>query len=157
MRLEDFQLVDRVLSLSIADGRIRAEATVPVNSTILAGHFPGFPLVPGVLLVEAVAQTSGWLMIAAARFERMALLAQIKEAKLRHAVPPGGTLTIDAELVHEGSGFAVMRGAIVSAGKLACSAELMLRLMPVPNDAVAESLRDAAKRIGLLTGTPADG
>ena len=43
---------------------IRAEARVPTDITIFEGHFPGYPLMPGVLLIEAMAQTSGWLVIA---------------------------------------------------------------------------------------------
>lgn len=59
MRLEYFQLIDRIVDLRIADRTIRAEATVPDTSTIFEGHFPGHPLMPGVLLIEAMAQTAG--------------------------------------------------------------------------------------------------
>ena len=63
MRLEYFQLIDRVVDISLGDRKIRAEATVPQASTVFEGHFPGHPLMPGVLLIEAMAQTSGWLLI----------------------------------------------------------------------------------------------
>ena len=62
MRLEYFQLIDRIVDLNLADRKISTEATVPATSTIFEGHFPGFPLMPGVLLIEAMAQTSGWLV-----------------------------------------------------------------------------------------------
>ena len=65
MRLEYFQLIDRIVDLDLDDRTIRAEATVPTASTIFEGHFPGHPLMPGVLLIEAMAQTSGWLIIGA--------------------------------------------------------------------------------------------
>ena len=64
MRLEYFQLIDRIAELDLAQQTIRAEARVPIESTIFEGHFPGYPLMPGVLLIEAMAQTSGWLVIA---------------------------------------------------------------------------------------------
>src|SRR5216684_3953000 len=64
MRLEYFQLIDRIVELKLADQTIRTEARVPTASTIFEGHFPGYPLMPGVLLIEAMAQTSGWLLIA---------------------------------------------------------------------------------------------
>ena len=64
MRLEYFQLIDRIVDLRLADRKIGTEATVPTTSTIFEGHFPGFPLMPGVLLIEAMAQTSGWLVVA---------------------------------------------------------------------------------------------
>ena len=83
MRLEYFQLIDRIVDLSLGDRKISTEATVPTTSTIFEGHFPGYPLMPGVLLIEAMAQTAGWLVVAANKFERMAFLAAVKEAKFR--------------------------------------------------------------------------
>ncbi len=156
MRLEHFQLIDRVLSLSLAERRITALATVPMDGTILEAHFPGYPLMPGVLLVEAMAQASGWLAIAAESFARMAVLTQIKEAKLRAAVLPGQSLAVEAELIHQGSGYAVTRASITADGRQACEAELTLRLLPFPNDVLAASMREAATRLGIL-GLPRDG
>ena len=89
MRLEYFQLIDRIVELNLDDQTIRVEATVPTQSTIFEGHFPGHPLMPGVLLIEAMAQTSGWLIIAQARNStRMPFLAAregSQVAHLRHA------------------------------------------------------------------------
>ena len=113
MRLEYFQLIDRITELRLAERTIRTEATVPTTSTIFEGHFPGYPLMPGVLLIEAMAQTAGWLVIAVTRFTRMPFLFGIKEAKLRTFVSPGQTLLLSAELLHEGSGFAVTKAEIV--------------------------------------------
>src|SRR5512133_1838929 len=107
MQLEYFQLIDRVVELDLGERTIRSEARVPLTSTIFEGHFPGHPLMPGVLLIEAMAQTAGWLVIAATRFERMPFLAAVKEAKLRTFVKPGELLSLRAELVHEGSGYAM--------------------------------------------------
>src|ERR1700730_8997942 len=104
MRLEYFQLIDRIVGLSLDDGKIRAETTIPHKSTVFEGHFPGHPRMPGVLLIEAMAQTSGWLLIALAGFERMAFLAAVKEAKLRRFVTPGELLSLEAVLLHQGSG-----------------------------------------------------
>src|SRR6185369_95764 len=97
MRLEYFQLIDRIVDLNIADHKIRVSATVPQESTIFEGHFPGHPLMPGVLLIEAMAQTSGWLIIALNNFQRMPFLAAVKEAKLRTFVAPGTNLDLSAE------------------------------------------------------------
>src|SRR5262249_30747370 len=105
MRLEDFQLIDRITALDLDARKIEVEATVPTTSTIFEGHFPGFPLMPGVLLLEAMAQTSGWLIIGLTKFTRMPFLAAFKEAKLRAFVTPGNQLALSAALTHEGSGF----------------------------------------------------
>ena len=94
MRLEYFQLIDRIIEIDIEGRKLRAEATVPTASTIFEGHFPGYPLMPGVLLMEAMAQASGWLIIGLTKFTRMPFLAAFKEAKLRSFVTPGQRLAL---------------------------------------------------------------
>jgi 3-hydroxyacyl-[acyl-carrier-protein] dehydratase len=133
MRLEYFQLIDRIVDLDLAQKTIRTEARVPTSSTIFEGHFPGYPLMPGVLLIEAMAQTSGWLVIAATRFTRMPFFAALKEAKLRTFITPGQSLSLSAALLHEGSGYAVTKAEIRCEGKLACNAEITFRLVEFPN------------------------
>ena len=81
------------------------------------GHFPGYPLLPGVLMIETMAQTGGWLVLAVLRFTRMPFLAQVKEAKLRAFVVPGQTLEAEARLLHDGSGYAVVKGSIKLRGQ----------------------------------------
>src|SRR6266852_1966737 len=133
MRLGYFQLIDRILEISLEDRTIRTEATVPSESTIFEGHFPGLPLMPGALLIEAMAQTSGWLVIAVTKFTRMPFFAALKEAKLRSFVTPSQPLSLSAKLLHEGSGFAVTKAEIRCDGKLACNAEITFRLAEFPN------------------------
>lgn len=148
MRLEYFQMIDRVLS--VGPGQIAAEATVPDQSPVFEGHFPGHPLVPGVLLVETMAQASGYLLLARGDFARMPFLAAVKEAKLRSFVAPGTPLVVEATLVHEGSGYAVTAGRIRSAeGKRICDAELTLRTLPFPAPELEAAMRAQAARIGL--------
>src|SRR5580704_8779443 len=101
MRFEYFQLIDRIVELDLGSRTIRTQATVPAASTIFEGHFPGFPLMPGVLLLESMAQTSGWLIIGITGFSRMPFLAAFKEAKLRSFVKPGDSLQIAASVIHE--------------------------------------------------------
>jgi 3-hydroxyacyl-[acyl-carrier-protein] dehydratase len=149
MRLEYFQLVDRVVEVSLNDRTIRTEATIPTESTIFEGHFPGYPLMPGVLLIEAMAQTSGWLLVALSAFERMPFLVAVKEAKFRRFVSPGERLALEAAVLHEGSGFAVTRAAAKVDSKRICDAEITFRIMPFPTPELRDEMRATAARIAL--------
>ena len=157
MRIEYFQLIDRIVDLNLADQTIRTEARVPTASTIFEGHFPGFPLMPGVLLIEAMAQTSGWLIIGVTRFTRMPFFAALKEAKLRSFITPGQTLTLSAKLLHEGSGYAVAKADIRSDGKLTCNAEITFTLIEFPNAEFRASMEKMAKILEFPLGAPAHG
>jgi 3-hydroxyacyl-[acyl-carrier-protein] dehydratase len=149
MNLDYFQLVDRIVSLNVDDRTIEAQARIPDKASIFQGHFPGHPLMPGVLLIEAMAQTSGWLCLAMLKFERMAFLAAVKEAKLRQFLSPGDELAIKARVAHEGSGYTVADAEIHFGGKLACNATITLRHMPFPNDELRGHMLTLARKIGV--------
>ena len=100
MQIETFQLIDRIVDLNIGERTITVEAQVPEKSTIFEGHFPGYPIMPGVLLTEAMAQSSGWLLLGIMKFERMPFLAMVKEAKMRGFVSPGELLTVEGGTMH---------------------------------------------------------
>ena len=157
MRLEYFQLIDRIAELDLAQQTIRAEARVPDTSTIFEGHFPGYPLMPGVLLIEAMAQTSGWLVIAVTNFTRMPFFAALKEAKLRSFITPGQRLSLSAKLLHEGSGYAVAKADIRCDGKLACNAEITFRLVEFPNAEFRANMERMAAILEFPTGALAHG
>jgi 3-hydroxyacyl-[acyl-carrier-protein] dehydratase len=148
MQLEYFKLIDRIVDLNVGEKTIVVEAQVPQHSTIFEGHFPGYPIMPGVLLIEAMAQTSGWLLLAMMKFERMPFLAAVKEAKMRGFVAPGELLTIDAGLVHEGSGYSITEAKIRVGGKLRCNATLTFSHVPFPNPDLRGYMDIVAKRIG---------
>ena len=157
MRIEYFQLIDRIVDLNLAAATIKCEATVPTTSTIFEGHFPGYPLMPGVLLIETMAQTSGWLVVAANRFERMPFLAAVKDAKLRTFVKPGEVLSVTAELKHQGSGYAMTAARIAANGKTVCDATLTFSVVAFPNVEMNKQMRDRANEIGYPMEAPADG
>jgi len=157
MRIEYFQLIDRVTDLNLSELTIRAEATEPATSTIFEGHFPGRPLMPGVLLIESMAQASGWLIIARMRFERMPFLAALKEVKLRTFVMPGQALSVAAKLVHEGSGFAVTEAEVRHEGKAVCNAQITFRVVEFPEGEFLAHMQGMAKRIELPMGAIAHG
>jgi 3-hydroxyacyl-[acyl-carrier-protein] dehydratase len=157
MHLEYFKLIDRIVDLNLREKTVRAEAVVPQANTIFEGHFPGRPLMPGVLLIEAMAQTSGWLVIAVTGFERMPFLAAVKEAKLRTFVEPGETLSIFSHLVHDGSGFAVTSANIACNGKVVCNADITFRVMPFPDPTFRASMQRVANEISFPVKASANG
>ena len=148
MDLDYFKLIDRIVDLNVGERTMTVEANVPQTHTIFEGHFPGFPIMPGVLLTEAMAQSSGWLLLGVTKFERMPFLAMIKEAKMRGFVNPGDLLTIDAKVEHEGSGFAVTSARVRVGKDLKCSAELTFRQIPFPDPALRVHMDAMANKIG---------
>ena len=149
MRLEYFQMIDRILDINVEDPSIRMEARVPTTSTVFEGHFPGYPLMPAVLLIETMAQTAGLLVLARIRFARLPVLAAVKSAKVRRQVSPGDILIVEGRVLHEGSGFAIAKGTISVAEKSACEAELTYRILPFPDPKVRIELQSVAAQVGL--------
>jgi 3-hydroxyacyl-[acyl-carrier-protein] dehydratase len=149
MRLEYFQMVDRITVLDVPGGRISTTCQVPQQSPVFEGHFPGYPILPGVLMIETMAQTGGWLLLALARCTKMPFLMQVEKAKMRSFVTPGQLLEVAATLLHEGSGYAVVKAGIAAAGKKVAEAEIRYGVVPFPNETLKAAMLETANRIGL--------
>ncbi len=150
MRLEYFQMLDRVVELNAESRSLVASARVPETSSVFEGHFPGHPLMPGVLLLETMAQAAGYLLLALDGFSRMPFFANAKEANFRAFVTPGSDLTVHATRIHDGAGYAVVDTHIVCDGKRVADARLTMRNVPFPNAALQQHVRREGARLGFL-------
>ncbi|MCJ8509322.1 beta-hydroxyacyl-ACP dehydratase [Rhizobium lemnae] len=155
MLLEYFQMIDRIEAVDLSSRTLKARSVVPAKSPVFEGHFPGMPLVPGVLLIETMAQASGFMILAASNFAAMPFLMSVDGAKMRTFVEPEAVLVIEAFLEHEGSGYAVTKAKISSAGKKVCDAQLKLRTMPFEEVPLADIVRKRAAEVGLLSALAA--
>ncbi|MBP2549224.1 3-hydroxyacyl-[acyl-carrier-protein] dehydratase [Neorhizobium galegae] len=150
MLLEYFQMIDRVEAVDLEAKTLKARSVVPSQSPVFEGHFPGMPLVPGVLLIETMAQASGFMVLASSNFAAMPFLMSVDGAKMRAFVEPDAVLDIEVFLEHEGSGYAVTKAKITSAGKKVCDAQLKLRTMPFDEVPLADIVRKRAGEVGLM-------
>ncbi|MBI3715166.1 MAG: 3-hydroxyacyl-ACP dehydratase FabZ [Betaproteobacteria bacterium] len=129
-----FLLVDRVLELE-AGKRIKALKNVTINEPFFQGHFPHFPVMPGVLIIEALAQASGLLSLKSAGVkpddDTVIFFVGIDEARFKRPIVPGDTLILESELLLDRRGL-VKYAVKASVGEqLACEAELMCTMRKI--------------------------
>lgn len=126
-----FLLVDRVLELE--EKRIVTIKNVTVNEEFFNGHFPGAPIMPGVLQVEALAQ-SGCIMLmkgsSADPEESLIVFTGIKNAKFRKSVVPGDQLVMEVLLANQRRNFISMEGKATVDGKVVCELEATAAIVP---------------------------
>ncbi len=127
-------LVDRVEEI-IPDRSIRAIKAVSFNESFFQGHFPGRPIMPGVLIVEALAQAAGILAVESlglANSGKLVYFMAIEGAKFRAPVEPGCLLTLDVEFVQKRSSVCKFAGKASVAGKLAAEAQFTAMIADPP-------------------------
>jgi len=124
-----FLLIDRVLEMG--DKSIRAVKNVTFNEPHFLGHFPGHPVMPGVLLVEAMAQAGGFLLFSQIedRANKLIYFTGIDNCRFRRPVVPGDQVVFDLEVVSVRSTFAKLHGRATVDGELACEADMMSAMM----------------------------
>jgi beta-hydroxyacyl-ACP dehydratase FabZ len=122
-------LIDRVLEMS--EKTIRAIKNVTFNEPHFTGHFPGHPVMPGVLLVEAMAQAGGFLLLSQIedRENKLIYFTGIDNCRFRRPVVPGDQVIFDIEVISIKRTFAKIHGRATVDGQLACEADMMSALM----------------------------
>ena len=124
-----FLLVDRIIEAEPGK-RIVGIKNVSCNEPFFQGHFPGNPIMPGVLVVEAMAQVGAYAALNYPEMEdKIAYLAAVDRARFRHPVVPGDTLRIEAELIRIRGNLGRLRCSAHVEGKLVADAELTFALV----------------------------
>ena len=119
-----FLLVDRIVELDIEKGTIVGQKNLTINESFFQGHFPGAPIMPGVLMLEALAQTGGVLLHLKQSPDKIAVLLNVNNAKFRHPVRPGDVLYLRATGVHFSSKGGKIAAQATVNDKIACEAEI---------------------------------
>jgi beta-hydroxyacyl-ACP dehydratase FabZ len=129
-------LVDRVLEISEDGKKITGLKNVSANEQFFQGHFPGAPVMPGVLIVEAMAQCSALLglreMSDEERAKKLFLFGGIDKARFRRPVVPGDQLILECEVLHRRATTVKMSGVAKVAGVVVAEAELLSMLVDRP-------------------------
>jgi 3-hydroxyacyl-[acyl-carrier-protein] dehydratase len=122
-------LIDRVIEME-RKKRIVAIKNVTINEPHFAGHFPDFPIMPGVLIVEAIAQAGGALLLTEIpdRDTKLMVFTGIDSARFRKPVVPGDQLRIEVTVLNWRSTAVKLHGVATVDGKLACEATIMCAL-----------------------------
>jgi 3-hydroxyacyl-[acyl-carrier-protein] dehydratase len=133
-----FLLIDRLMEIE-RKKRIVALKNVTINEPFFVGHFPSFPIMPGVLIVESIAQAGGALLLTEIpdRESKLMVFTGIERAKFRRPVVPGDQLRIEVTVLNWRPRAVRMEGRVTVEGKLVCEAVIMCQLVPRTSETAA--------------------
>jgi beta-hydroxyacyl-ACP dehydratase FabZ len=125
-----FLLVDRILEVEPGK-RIVGLKNVTINEPFFVGHFPGHPVMPGVLIVEAMAQTGGMMLLDQVedRADKVVYFMSVDKVKWRKPVVPGDQLRFEVEMIRFRGKTCQMRGVALVDGTRVCEAEMMAAIV----------------------------
>ena len=150
-----FLLIDRIIEVE-RKKRIVAIKSVTINEPFFQGHFPEFPIMPGALVVESIAQAGGTLLLPEVpdRHNKLMVFTGIEKAKFRRPVVPGDQMRIEITVLNWRPRAVRMEGKVTVEGKLACEAIVMCQLVPRRSPAAGAPPAEPAPAPPAESGTP---
>ena len=124
-----FLLVDKIIDIDLENGVIIGQKNVTINESFFQGHFPDAPIMPGVLILEALAQTGGVLVHLKGHVGKIAVLLNVNYAKFRNPVRPGDVLHLRCEGLHFSSKGGRVKAEAFVQDKMAVEAEIGFALV----------------------------
>lgn len=153
MDISRFELLDRCLALDTEAGAATFEAQTPWEGPLFQGHFPGRPLLPGVLQLEIIGQAAGLLVMCRRQLADMAVLVGVDRARFRRETPPGTLLTARVKLTYDTPRLAVFDGALSCPDGPVAEGMVRLGLSPFPNAAARDGAASVLRRVGCAEAT----
>lgn len=137
-----FTLLDRITELQ-PGVKITATKNLTLAEEYLADHFPGFPVMPGVMMLEALTQASAWLVRATEDFAHsIVVLKEVRNIKYSNFVEPGETLVLTAEIINQDARYFRLKGQGTVDGAVTVSGRLVMERYNLAEDAVERGLND---------------
>jgi 3-hydroxyacyl-[acyl-carrier-protein] dehydratase len=124
-----FLLVDKIVEINLEQGIVVGQKNVTFNESFFQGHFPNAPIMPGVLILEALAQAGGVLVHLKDPTEKIAVLLNVNNAKFRNPVKPGDNLMLRCEGIHFSSKGGKIKAVATVNDKIAVEAEMGFALV----------------------------
>jgi 3-hydroxyacyl-[acyl-carrier-protein] dehydratase len=151
-----FVLIDRIVEIE-PDVKITAVKTLTLAEEYLADHFPNFPVMPGVLMIEAMTQASAWLLRASDDFRHsIVILKEVVNVKYGQFFEPGQTMTLQSEIIHRGENETKLKASGSVNGRLTVGARLVLKHYnladtdPLHHDTDEQIIREMRSQYALL-------
>ncbi len=149
MDLARFDLLDRVVMLDVGHDEIVCETQLPQVARLYEGHFPGYPLVPGTVQIEIMAQAAGLLSLARTRLQRMPFLIGVERARFRRELRPGAAVRAGATCAYDNGVMIVCHCRLSHDGALVAEAEIRLSQSRFPTAELEAHVAQLAARTGL--------